>query len=154
MLKEKVTELMDRYESGDENLTATDVLSELETIMDEYGDNSDTDVYLSDAIRQFVWTKHQAKRYGGRCDDGSDEFIRDVERIIDYDGNKVTEYCPHCDEYVNLEPELKVQTCPHCGKRIPTCSMCRAVDENDGKNYCSNCCLCKQAELENKENEA
>lgn len=143
---------MNRYESGEHGLTAVDVLQELEIILDEDGDNSELDVYLMDAIRQFVWQQHQAERYGGRCDDGSDEFIRDVERIIDYD--KVIEYCPHCDEYVNLEPELKVQTCPHCGKRIPTCSMCRAVDENDGKNYCSNCCLCKQAELENKENEA
>lgn len=85
MLKEKVTELMDRYESGDENLTTSDVLGELEDIMDEFGDNSDTDIYLSDAIRQFVWTKHQAERYGGRCDDGSDTFIAEVERIIGYE---------------------------------------------------------------------
>jgi predicted RNA-binding Zn-ribbon protein involved in translation (DUF1610 family) len=163
MLKEKVTELMDRYEDGIENLTANDVLAELETIMDEYGDNSDMDVYLSDTIRQFVWTKHQAERYGGRCDDGSDEFIREVERLIDFQDHQAhiafhsettSEYCPHCDTVVELQPELMVQTCPHCGKRIVTCSMCRAADANDGKNYCSNCCLCYQAELENKENEA
>ena len=44
-----------------------------------------------------------------------------------------------------------VQTCPHCGRRIVTCSMCLACEANDGKNYCSNCCLSKQAELENEE---
>lgn len=89
MLKEQVTKLMDRYESGDENLTASDVLSELEEIMDNL-DAEDAgsimDVYLMDAIRQFVWTSHQASRYGGRVDDGSDEFIREVERIIGYNG--------------------------------------------------------------------
>ena len=77
---------MDRYESGDENLTASDVLSELEEIMDEHGDNSETDVYLMDAIRQFVWTTHEAERYGGRVPDGGDDFIREVERIIGYNG--------------------------------------------------------------------
>lgn len=86
MLKERIKELMDRYESGDENLTASDVLSELEEIMDEHGDNSETDVYLMDAIRQFVWTKHEAERYGGRCDDGGESFIHEVERIIGYNG--------------------------------------------------------------------
>ena len=154
MLKERVTELMDRYESGDEWLSAIDVCEELEEILDEESYEDDLFQHLKGSIDGYILQRHYAERGGGRIPDGGDDFIRDVERIIDYDGNKVTEYCPHCDEYVNLEPELKVQTCPHCGKRIPTCSMCRAVDENDGKNYCSNCCLCKQAELENKENEA
>lgn len=63
------------------------------------------------------------------------------------------EPCPHCGEEVELKAELMVQTCPNCGKRIVACTMCRACDANDGKKYCSNCCLCYQAELENKENE-
>ena len=63
------------------------------------------------------------------------------------------EHCPHCDSEVALKAELSVQTCPNCGKRIVTCAMCRVCDANDGKKYCSNCCLCYQAELENKENE-
>ena len=63
------------------------------------------------------------------------------------------EVCPHCGEEVELVAELKVQTCPHCGKRIVTCSMCLATDANDGKKYCSNCCLCYQAEQENKSGE-
>ena len=48
-----------------------------------------------------------------------------------------------------LEPELKVQTCPNCGKRIVTCSMCRACDTPE--NYCTNCCLSYQAKVENEE---
>lgn len=64
---------------------------------------------------------------------------------------KTYEVCPHCGHEVTLDAELKVQTCPNCGRRIVTCSMCRASDANDGKNYCSNCCLCYQAEVENKE---
>lgn len=86
MLKEQVTKLMDRYESGDEHLTARDVCEELEIILDAEGDNSTMDVYLMDAIRQFVWTTHEAERYGGSCDDGGDDFIAEVERIICYNG--------------------------------------------------------------------
>lgn len=61
------------------------------------------------------------------------------------------EYCPHCDTEVQLDAELKVQTCPHCGRRIVTCSMCRACDES--KPYCVNCCLERQAQLENEDYE-
>ena len=61
------------------------------------------------------------------------------------------EVCPHCEAEVELNAELAVQTCPNCGKRIVTCSMCRACDANDGKSYCANCCLCYQAEAENLE---
>lgn len=61
------------------------------------------------------------------------------------------EHCPHCDAEVALKAELGVQTCPNCGRRIPTCSMCLATDANDGKKYCSNCCLCYQADKENEE---
>lgn len=59
------------------------------------------------------------------------------------------EVCPHCEEEVELDAELKVQTCPNCGARIVTCSMCRA-NEAPG-HYCATCCLCYQAEQENKE---
>lgn len=65
--------------------------------------------------------------------------------------NKTYEVCPHCGEEVELKAELMVQTCPSCGKRIVTCSMCRACDTED--NYCTNCCLSYQAEVENKERE-
>lgn len=69
----------------------------------------------------------------------------------EFDFEHAYEVCPHCGEEVMLEPELKVQTCPNCGKRIVTCSMCRACDTED--NYCSKCCLCYQAEMENREAE-
>lgn len=65
--------------------------------------------------------------------------------------NETYEVCPHCEKEVILQAELKVQTCPNCGKRIVTCSMCRAVSDLK-KNYCTNCCLAYQADAENKEN--
>ena len=64
--------------------------------------------------------------------------------------NTTYEVCPHCGEEVALDAELKVQTCPKCGKRIVTCSMCLACDDRlYGNNYCNNCCLEYQAEQEN-----
>ena len=61
------------------------------------------------------------------------------------------EVCPDCGEEVMLDAELKVQTCPNCGMRIVPCSMCRACDTD--KPFCTNCCLCYQAEVENRERE-
>lgn len=86
MIKERITKLIDRYEDGEENLTAGDVLAEIEQIVDEEPcQNTDMEIYLQDAIRQFVWMRHEAARYGGRCDDGSDTFISDVKRIVGYE---------------------------------------------------------------------
>ena len=65
--------------------------------------------------------------------------------------DKCWEVCPHCNEEVELDAELKVQTCPNCGKRIVTCSMCRACDNEDGIPYCVHCCLDYQAKAENGE---
>ena len=59
------------------------------------------------------------------------------------------EVCNHCGEEVKLNAQLAVQTCPHCGMRIVACSMCPANDDAE-KNYCATCCLCYQAEQENK----
>ena len=69
--------------------------------------------------------------------------------MSEFDFQHTYEVCPHCNEEVMLEPELKVQTCPHCGMRIVTCSMCRACET--GENYCSKCCLEYQARKENEE---
>ena len=69
--------------------------------------------------------------------------------MSEFDFEHAYEVCPHCEEEVMLDPELKVQTCPVCGARIVTCSMCRACDS--GEDYCSKCCLTYQAEVENKE---
>lgn len=62
---------------------------------------------------------------------------------------KCYEVCPYCGEEVELDAELKVQTCPNCGKRIVTCSMCRACDTD--QPYCVHCCLEYQAKAENGE---
>lgn len=59
------------------------------------------------------------------------------------------EVCNHCGEEVKLNAQLAVQTCPHCGMRIVACSMCLANDDAE-ENYCATCCLCYQAEQENK----
>ena len=71
--------------------------------------------------------------------------------MSEFDFEHCYEVCPHCEEEVMLEPELKVQTCPNCGKRIVACSMCRACDT--GKRYCAHCCLDYQAKVENEEKE-
>ena len=86
------------------------------------------------------------------------ELKAKLEAEAEAEDDETTEYCPHCDTYVKLDRELKVQTCPNCGKRIPTCSMCRAVDEDKdvkyGGVYCHHCCLDFQAHIENCEMEA
>lgn len=64
---------------------------------------------------------------------------------------KTEEYCPYCDQAVEVDMELKVVTCPNCGKRIVVCSMCRACDNEEGIPYCVNCCLDYQAKVENGE---
>ena len=69
--------------------------------------------------------------------------------MSDFDFEHTYEYCPHCDQEVMLDAELKVQTCPNCGARIVACSMCRACESD--RPYCGHCCLCFQAEQENKE---
>ena len=64
--------------------------------------------------------------------------------------NTTFEVCPFCEEEVELNAELMVQTCPHCGKRIVACSMCRASEDTE-HNYCTHCCLDYQARVENEE---
>lgn len=64
---------------------------------------------------------------------------------------KTEEYCPYCEEYVEVDADLKVVTCPNCGKRIVVCSMCRACDNEAGEPYCALCCLDYQAKVENGE---
>lgn len=86
------------------------------------------------------------------------ELKAKLEAEAEEEEGKTTEYCTHCDTFVKVDAELKVQTCPNCGKRIVTCSMCRAVDEDKdvdfGGMYCRHCCLDFQAHIENCELEA
>lgn len=86
MLKKKVTELIDRYESGDEGwLTAEDVQEELETILEEEDYDDELSPKLYDALDEYALARYHASRGGGRIPDGSDEFIEKVEEIIGYE---------------------------------------------------------------------
>lgn len=75
---------MDRYEYGEENLTTMDVREELDAIIDDEPWEEPLSTNLSDAIFVYVNNWRDAQRYPGRCDDGSDGFIEDIERIIGY----------------------------------------------------------------------
>jgi thiol-disulfide isomerase/thioredoxin len=48
--------------------------------------------------------------------------------------NTVTEWCPHCDNEVELEMEFKTQFCSNCKNKILPCAQC----EN---HKCSSCPL-------------
>ena len=54
--------------------------------------------------------------------------------------DKIWEVCPHCEQEVELKPEMKIQVCPECGKWICPCSMCDC-----NLVECQNCELEKQA---------
>lgn len=57
---------------------------------------------------------------------------------------KVTEWCSHCTEEVEIEATLDdVQVCPECGAYIVACSMCEG-------GVCSKCKLNKKAERLNR----
>lgn len=63
-----------------------------------------------------------------------------------------TEYCVHCDSYVQLPARLGVYKCPKCNSYIPTCSMCTACDEPNGQSYCLHCALVENAHYLNSFN--
>ena len=83
MLKDRVNELLNRYESGDEWLSAGDVLEELEEIMDEESYDNDLSPKLCEAINHYVLQCHEAEHGGGRIPDGSDEFIEELKQICE-----------------------------------------------------------------------
>ena len=83
MLKDKVNELLNRYESGDEWLSAEDVLEELEEIMDEEPYDEDLSPKLCEAINHYVLQRHEAEHGGGRIPDGSNEFIEELKQICE-----------------------------------------------------------------------
>jgi len=49
------------------------------------------------------------------------------------------ELCPECETEVELTNELKVQTCPTCGRQIFPCSICDT-------RFCIKCPLDQEAE--------
>lgn len=57
-------------------------------------------------------------------EDDTEETLEDVLKHYE----KTEEWCPHCDECVELEHDLKVQKCPVCGKWIVPCSVCPLTD--------------------------
>ena len=51
----------------------------------------------------------------------------------------VSEYCPYCENEVELKAELKPQRCPQCGMWITPCSLCENC-----KNECELEKLCNK----------
>lgn len=43
---------------------------------------------------------------------------------------KVIEYCPFCEDEVELDAVLTIQTCPNCGKKIIPCCLCEGCKSN------------------------
>lgn len=82
MLRERVIDLLDRYESGDDWLSAGDVLDELEEILEEEKWDDELSPKFRDAIEEYVLARHYAERGGGRIPDGGDEFIERVKKIV------------------------------------------------------------------------
>jgi len=77
---------MDRYEYGEAIMTAMDVRDELDEIIDEEPWEEPLTVELTKAVFTFTTRRRESKKYGGRVDDGGDDFIAEVERIICYNG--------------------------------------------------------------------
>ena len=67
----------------------------------------------------FIWDDVQVTDF-----EDDEETLEDV--LTKYE--KASEWCPHCDEEVELEHELKVQKCPICGKWIVPCAVCPLTD--------------------------
>ena len=53
----------------------------------------------------------------------------------------VTEWCPFCEEEVEIKAQMRVQKCPNCGENIIPCCLCD-MDKAD----CANCKLSKECE--------
>lgn len=85
MLKERVFELVNRYENCDEFLTAEDILAELEEIMDDEPWDEPISRPLQNAIDAYVLAQHEYERYGGHVDNGNDDFIEAIENAIGYE---------------------------------------------------------------------
>lgn len=85
MLKERVTDLINRYETGvDGWLSALDVREELEEILGDEPYDDELSSQLYDAVNEYVLNAHYADRDGGRTPDGGDDFIEKIKEIIDY----------------------------------------------------------------------
>ena len=71
-----------------------------------------------------------------------------VFRRIVISDETIFEYCPYCNDEVELSSELKVQVCPNCGMAIVPCSICPLA--HMGK-CSSNCPLEEHSKILNRE---
>lgn len=133
---------------------------EPESDIENPNDESDAYMFKQTTNRQYLvrYERGADKQVCKELQDGG--WYIDIYKLIEIEvdgaedmNNKVEEYCGHCDQYVYLEDELKVQVCPNCGKAIVPCSICPMLDD---KNYhllhCSFCPLGKLCEEKNGEN--
>ena len=67
-----------------------------------------------------------------------------LEVVEDTNNENIYEYCPHCDTEVALTDELKVQSCPNCGKYIVPCNICPLLAKGICPNRCPLSDLAKQ----------
>lgn len=116
--------------------------------------NDDHDAYMFKTTSDGQYLVRFEK---GSDNNKGDGWFIDIYQVTYIDtedvNNKVEEYCGHCEQYVYLEDELKVQVCPNCGKAIVPCCICPMLDD---KNYhlqnCSSCPLGILCEEKNGDN--
>jgi predicted RNA-binding Zn-ribbon protein involved in translation (DUF1610 family) len=54
---------------------------------------------------------------------------------------KITEWCPHCEDEVELNDNFCVQICPKCGHPILPCSICEHTNDKGCHTKCDTCPL-------------
>lgn len=135
--------------------TADDVVMSMKDGFGEFHSvdgEDDTDVTWGDEQDMCLFQKTCDDKYLVRYERGNTKegwYIDIYElREAEATGDKVEEYCGHCEDYVLLDPELKVQKCPNCGKLIVPCgSLCPMLDDKySSQRNCSSCPLAKLCE--------
>lgn len=119
-----------------------DAETDIETPFDE----PDSSMFIKTTDGQYL-VRYEKGADKQVCKELADHgWFIDIYKLTEIDtdeiNEKVEEYCGHCDEYVCLESELKVQKCPNCGKAIVPCSICPMLDEkNSHLQKCTSCPL-------------
>lgn len=139
-------EIVDYYKKGygafyEDDKPDTDLIEEeeIESGAVERGDTRFT-ADKNYAITDSNWDSWN-KKYKG-AEDGDDSYcyidIWELKEVREVEEDKAYEVCPYCDEEIEIDAELKISRCPHCGKWIVHCSVCK----NPELNYsCNDCCL-------------
>lgn len=118
-----------------------DAETDIETPFDE----PDSSMFIKTTDGQYL-VRYEKGADKQVCKELADHgWFIDIYKLTEIDtdeiNEKVEEYCGHCDEYVYLENELKVQKCPSCGKAIVPCgSLCPMFD--DKYSLLRNCSSC------------